>query len=628
MARLKFIKKVIFLEYINFDSRDRIHKSHFGAIESGKFMRLRLKFPKDAGVWNCYFLYREDSWQEFTWHEMAFEFENGGDLYYKIDIKLDTGLYWYRFAYKTEDEIIFINKEEYHKGYASCNDTCFQQTVYSHEIKPPTWLRGGLIYQIFPDRFYFSGQEKKNIPSSRFIRNDWGAQPAWWQNNDSFQLGNDFFKGDLKGVSQKLDYLKDLGVVCIYLNPIFEASSNHRYNTCDYEKIDCLLGNEKDFSELCNEAHKRGMYVILDGVFSHTGDDSKYFDRYNSFENGACKGENSPYYSWYKFTDFPNKYHSWWGIDTLPEVNEDDPNYLEYICGENGILRKWLRLGADGWRLDVADELPDIFLDRLHTAIKEENPDAFILGEVWEDATNKISYGYRRRYLLGKQLDSVMNYPFATAIISFAKGGTAHNFTETIMSVVENYPKESLDILMNHVGTHDTARVLTVLGSDYCPPNRESQSYHRLNNEERQRGEKLQKLAAVLQYTLPGVPSLYYGDEAGMEGWGDPFCRGCYPWGNENSTLLNFYRELGKVRIEHTAFKSGEFIPLCNDGNLLVYLRKSENETLLIAANSGNDTVDYYPQVSLKSVRNIFGEKINNGKITLPVSSYSIIKIK
>ena len=591
-------------------------------------MRLRLKFPKDSGVWNCYLLIKEDSWQNYDWREMDFEFENSGELYYKIDIKLETGLYWYKFAYKTEFETIYINKHKYSKGIANGNDAAFQQTVYSHTITPPKWLEGGLIYQIFPDRFNFSGEEKVNVSPKRHLRDDWGGEPAWWQNNDKFQLGNDFFKGDLKGIMQKLDYLEDLGVVCLYLNPIFMASSNHRYNTMDYEKIDTLLGDEKSFKELCDAAHKRGMFIILDGVFSHTGDDSRYFDRYNEFGGGACSGDTSPYYSWYKFKNFPHDYHSWWGVPTLPEVEETDEKYLDYICGENGILRRWIRLGADGWRLDVADELPDEFLDRLYTAIKEENPEAFILGEVWEDATNKVSYGYRRRYLLGKQLDSVMNYPFASAIVDFAKGGNADNFMETIMSVSENYPKESLNLLMNHIGTHDTARILTVLGSSHCPDGRETQSHFKLTNEEKELGLKKQKLAATLQYTLPGVPSLYYGDEAGLEGWGDPFCRGCYPWGYENKDLLNFYKDLGKIRKEHIVFKEGEFIPKQASGNFAVYLRKSQEETLLIAANSGSDTVIYYPNFYLNNPISLFGKNFENRCLKLNPFEYAIIKIK
>ena len=332
---------------------------------------------------------------------------------------------------------------------------------------------------------------------------------------------------------EKLPYLKELGVTCLYFTPVFESHSNHRYDTADYSKIDPLLGSEEDLTQLCAAARKLGIRVILDGVFSHTGSDSVYFNREGRYPTqGAYNSQQSPYYPWYTFRQWPNSYDCWWNFDTLPNVNETNDSYNEYINGPQGIVRKWLKAGASGWRLDVADELPDLFLDRLHDAVKAEQPDALILGEVWEDASNKSAYGVRRRYLLGRQLDTVMNYPFRDAILGFLLGEDPARFAEAVETIVENYPPQCLNLLMNHIGTHDTERALTVLGGEPAGARgREWQAAQKLTPAQRETGVKRLKLASLIQYLLPGVPCLYYGDEAGMEGYRDPLQPGLLPLG-------------------------------------------------------------------------------------------------
>jgi cyclomaltodextrinase len=288
----------------------------------------------------------------------------------------------------------------------------WQLTVFDKHMRPPKALSGGILYQIFPDRFFNSGREKANIPSDRLLRADWGALPVWRPDSGGKVLCNDYFGGDLEGIRQKLPYLASLGVTAVYLNPVFEAHSNHRYNTADYTKIDPLLGDAKDLERLCDEAGKQGIAVLLDGVFSHTGADSLYFNREGRYgAGGAFRDPASPYAKWYRFERYPDVYKSWWGIDTLPEVDENQPSYLSYIAGEGGVIDRWMKAGVAGWRLDVADELPDGALDAICAAIRRFDPDAAIIGEVWEDASNKVSYGVRRRYLTGGQLSSVTNYP-------------------------------------------------------------------------------------------------------------------------------------------------------------------------------------------------------------------------
>lgn len=344
---------------------------------------------------------------------------------------------------------------------------------------------------------------------------------------------------------------------------------------------------------------KRGIRIILDGVFSHTGADSVYFNKKGEFDGkGAYQSKDSKYYSWYKFKKWPHDYESWWGIRTLPEVKEESPEFIDFIAGENGIARKWLRLGASGWRLDVADELPDEFLDALRKGVKAENPDALIMGEVWEDASNKYSYGYRRKYLLGEQLDSVMNYPFAGAILHYIRGGNADSFENSIMTVMENYPPQVINCLMNHIGTHDTIRAITLMAGEVCRHrDRLWQSGRRLSQAQAETGVKMLKMASAIQYTLPGVPSLYYGDEAGMEGYEDPFNRGTFPWGRENKELQAWYSLLGKIRAYCPALVDGGFESISSGNGCVAFAREKDGDAVLTIVNRNPHAMNFvFPQ--------------------------------
>ena len=620
---------MINVNYYPYDSRNNLYRSQLGAVPADESLRLRLLLHKDACVYDAFLRVVDDSDNSLSETKMTPTDEWMEDYqFFDCEIKKTQGLYWYDFRYTSAHGQFFVVKSENGLGVVSqAEGERFQLTVYDSEFTTPDWLKGGLIYQIFPDRFYNSGENKKNIPTDRFLCEDWNKTPEYRQNNGPCSLGNDYYGGDLKGIEEKLPYLKELGVTCIYLNPIFEAHSNHRYNTANYEKIDMLLGDEENLVSLCETAKKQGIKVILDGVFSHTGDDSVYFNRTGRYgDNGAYRDHNSPYREWFKFYDYPNGYDAWWGIKTLPETNEDNDSFTDYITGEDGILRKYLRLGIGGWRLDVADELPDKFLDKLRVSVKAQNPDAYILGEVWEDASNKISYGARRKFLQGKQLDSVMNYPFANAIIDFIKYGGGEKLSETVHTVLENYPKCAVDTLMNHLGTHDTARVLTMLGkSDGFIGDRAWQATQKLSDYEYNQGVRRLKAAAVIQYTLPGVPSLYYGDEAGIEGYGDPFCRATYPWGYENTELLRFYKDLGAVRKNSKAFVNGNFYTVFANDNAIAYIRKSENNQVFIAVNRGTDAVKITLPKEFETYKKVFGIEKSNNEIILNEYEYCIV---
>ncbi len=468
--------------------------------------------------------------------------------------------------------------------------TYYQLLVYDKNFTTPDWLKGGVMYQIFPDRFY---KGRSIAPADgKWLHQKWNEMPEYRMNEQGKVLNNDFFGGNFSGIIQKLDYLKDLNVTAIYLNPVFEAYSNHRYDTGDYMKIDPLLGTNEDFDRFIAECDRRNIHVILDGVFNHTGDDSRYFNKYGHYDEvGAYQSKDSKYYAWYNFKNFPDKYECWWGIDVLPSVNESCASYENFITGQEGVIRHWMRRGVSGFRLDVADELPDQFIEKIRASAKAVRDDAIIIGEVWEDASNKIAYSKRRKYLQGTELDSVMNYPLKDAIIKFLKEEDTTAFRETICMLRDNYPKSVLDSLMNILGTHDTARILTVLGGiSAC--NKDEMSQITMPEEVKDRAKCALKIAAVLQFTLFGIPCIYYGDEIGMEGYGDPFCRHTFTWDNMDDDLLAFYRKLGSLRKNLSLFCDAEYIELYADKKCLVYERAKGKEQIIVAVNLGNNLFD------------------------------------
>ena len=380
----------------------------------------------------------------------------------------------------------------------------------------------------------------------------------------------------------------------MYLNPIGKAFSNHRYDTGDYKIPDPMLGTTEDFAELCREAHKLGLKVILDGVYSHTGSNSRYFNREGVFSGtGAYQSKTSPYASWYTFYEWPNNYHSWWDFNTLPTVNKMDSAFIRYIISdEDSVVAHWMKLGADGFRLDVADELPDEFLKLLYDRVKQINPDALVLGEVWEDASNKTAYGRRRTYFTNAELDSVMNYPFRTAILNFMRGwDSGHGLRETVMSIVENYPPEVTACNMNLLGTHDTPRILTALVDDF-DGSREEKAKRRLSRHNMEVARERLLMASFLQYTLPGSPSLYYGDEALMEGYKDPFNRRTYPWGQEDRDMLSHFKRLGKLRADYEALRLGDIQFFEAGDKHLGFTRTFGGKTVRIYVNRSGDSWD------------------------------------
>ncbi|MBR5540102.1 MAG: glycoside hydrolase family 13 protein [Clostridia bacterium] len=572
-----------------FSSRDIHYRNPFGAVKQGTEILFRICLPRDWGCRGAWLIHRSDSgldrWDGMFWAGMEGDDREWWDCRYTPNT---ADLYWYYFAIDTDEGRRYLSRlPDGSADIATAPGNSWQLTCYGTDLTTPDWLAGGVFYQIFPDRFCCSGKPKEGVPADRVMHDRWGEQPCWQPDEAGVVRNNDFFGGDLEGIRSKLPYLKQLGVTCVYLNPIFESHSNHRYDTADYSRIDPLLGTVEELRQLTDSARGFGIRVILDGVFSHTGADSLYFNKNGRYPAaGAYQTQESPYAPWYHFTQWPQNYIGWWGFNTLPEVNELEPSFITYITGENGIVRKWLRTGASGWRLDVADELPDGFLEALRRAVKSTDPEALVLGEVWEDASNKQSYNHRRRYLLGKQLDSVMNYPFRTAVLEFIKNGNGEHFFNQIQTVVENYPPSITRLLMNSLGTHDTERAITMLaGEPASGRGRRWQSETRLSKEQHIEGVRRLKAAAVLQYCLPGVPCLYYGDETGLEGYRDPFNRGCYPWGREDRALVDWFCQLGRIRAEQGVFREGAFVPVYAAQDAVVFDRIDETGTVRCAVN-------------------------------------------
>ncbi len=570
-----------------YDSTNSFYKSPYGAVPAGETVTFKIKLH--GKYCNCsprFIIHLGDkAYREF---EMTKESQEGDMAVFSLNfVPANVGVYYYYFD--LFEDYMKIYKGKNCEGVMSTdNQAEYQLTVFEKDFSTPKNFLGGVMYQIFPDRFYEDKPKETLAFTDRVYRKDKDGEPYFWPTEKGGHLNQDYFGGTLKGITEKLDYLKNLGITILYLNPIFEAHSNHRYNTANYMNIDPDLGTEQDFIDMCKACKEKGIKVVLDGVFSHTGSDSIYFNKEQRYqEDGAYANANSFYRSWFDFNNgYKCGYRSWWGFETLPEVNENDPSFRNFICGENGVIEKWLGLGADGFRLDVADELPDDFIEDIRTTIKRCGDDKLLIGEVWEDASNKFSYGSRRTYLLGKGLDTVMNYPFRDAAIKYIKYNDVEGCAEIVNSICENYPKPAVDTLMNFLSTHDTERIITALvNEDIRGRDRYWQSGRRLNETDLELGKMLLKLCYAFLFFLPGNPCIYYGDEISMEGYKDPFNRGYYNWNETDDRLANTIKALGKMRKKCSAFKDGGIKIIKAENNVLVMRRFNQTESCEICIN-------------------------------------------
>ena len=579
---------------ILFDSKKPQYKTPFGTLIPKQECQLHIHIPVTVQTTkaDCIFTHEDGSFAfsaPLSLQEKQGDYEIWGGSF---SIQQE-GLYFYHF-YITKP-VGGFRLFKYGDDTNMEDGACWQISCVPADFHTPDWSKGGVIYQIFPDRFCKSGTCDLNGKLEPYdLHENWDEEVHWQPDENGKILNNDFYGGNFRGITEKMDYIASLGVTLLYLNPIGKSFSSHRYDTGDYKTPDPMLGTMADFTALCAAAHERGIRVILDGVYSHTGSDSLYFDKNRRLGgNGAYCTKESPYFSWYQFHQWPDSYKSWWDFDTLPTVNKLDPAFISYIItDEDSVVAHWLKAGCDGFRLDVADELPCEFLNLLKKRIREIKPDALLMGEVWEDASNKISYGKRCRYFVDGQLDSVMNYPFRTAILNFLRGhDDGRALKNAVMTVCENYPPEVVLSNMNLLGTHDSARILTALVDDFGGT-REEKAARRLTPQQlADAGEKL-RMASFLQYMLPGSPSIYYADEAGMEGHNDPFNRRTYPWGRENADLLAHYRQLGQLRKENDVLRFGDIRFLYAQDGKLAFRRTYNGRSLMCYVNHSSESWD------------------------------------
>ena len=582
---------------ILFDSKKETYKFPFGCVRADQACTLGIDIPCSVGATavKIHLLHQDNTpCEEFS---MTFHKQEGPYDRWRGEMKLPyTGLFFYYFSITGNTGTFRLFKQG--------NDTnmeagdLWQVSCVPEDFVTPQWAQGATIYQIFPDRYRKCGTcdlTGKLTPYT--VHEDWEEEVHWRPTEKGEVLNNDFYGGNFKGITEKMDEIAALGTTILYLNPIGKSFSSHRYDTGDYKTPDPMLGTLEDFRQMCQAAHDRGIRVILDGVYSHTGANSLYFDKERAFGGkGAYCTPDSPYYCWFQFKQYPDKYMCWWDFDTLPTVNKLDESFIGYIIeNEDSVIAHWLSWGADGFRLDVADELPHEFLVRLKRKLRQLRPDGLLMGEVWEDASNKIAYGFRCRYFTDGILDSVMNYPFRTAILKFLRReDDGQGFKDAVMTILENYPPQVVACNMNMLGTHDTPRILTALVDDF-DGSREVLANRFLSPEQKNLALKRLTLATVLQYTLPGSPSTYYADEAGMEGGKDPFNRRTYPWGKENQTLLAHFKALGQLRKDHPALRLGELEFFHAGSGRIGFTRKLEGKTVRIYVNQSDTPWEIAP---------------------------------
>ena len=610
---------------ILFDSKNEEYKVPFGCLRQDEKCTLNIKIPCHCNTKKCFVIVED--YEGFYLKTQLFYKETKGEyeIYSGKFSLVNNGLYHYHFYIETSDGSFNLFKTGYNDTNIEEGEN-WQITCFDKDYDTPADFKGKVFYQIFPDRFFKDGEVDLTDKLKPFyIHENTNECPVFLPDENGRIWNNDFFGGNLKGIEKKLDYIKELGVGVIYLNPIFMAYSNHRYDTADYKRIDPMLGTDDDFKSLCISAHKKGIKIIIDCAFSHTGSNSIYFDKDNIFGTGAYHNENSIYKNWFMFDKYPESYTSWWGIDTLPCVDEMNKDFIKYIITDkDSVVAKYLSLGADGIRLDVADELPDEFIKLLSRRVKQINKDALVMGEVWEDASNKESYGKVRKYFSDTELDSVMNYPYQNAIIGFCSEHiSGYDFINTVMTIAENYPKPVLDALMTSLSTHDTQRIITLMSRAPQNISREEKSVYKIENYA-YASDKV-KLCAFLQFFLPGGCAIYYGDEVGLSGYEDPFNRRFFPWDNIDNDLLSYFKNLSKIKNEVKAFQTGRVDALFAGEKCVAFKRYTEDECYVVIASCDENEV--YFDCDEKSILFSSKTKYENGKIVILKDGFAVVKI-
>lgn len=554
------------------DSQSIVYRRPFGAVEEGQKVKLSIDIEKEIVV--AIELLQFDGTKVNMGMEK--EYLNSGNYRYSIEIDTEDALGvlgYYFILIDGYDRVYYGNNDEHLGGIGQIytyNPVPYQITIYK-KSNLPDWYKEGIIYQIFVDRFCNGNDDGSinNPKKNSFIYGRWDDTPVYIKDYQGRTIRWDFYGGNIRGIIKKLDYIKSLGVNIINLSPIFKSSSCHKYDAGDYDIIDEMFGTEEDFKELCEKAKSKDIKIILDGVFSYTSSDSRYFNKAGNYDEiGAYQSPNSKYHNWYKFNRYPYGYECWWGIEGRPNINVMHNSYIDFLVNrDDSIIKKWIDLGASGWRLNVTDELPDEFIEIIRDRLDTLDKETVLIGDVWDDASNKISYSKKRRYLYGKEIQSVTNYPLRESLINFTRGYIkSDKLKKKVMSLYENYPREVFLGNINLIGTSDTERILTVLDGNM----------------------RCLKIIVALQFTIPGVPLIYYGDETGVTGGKDPDNRKSYPWENEDVDLIGFYKRIAQIRNGQDALKKGDFNIFDTEEDIFAFERVYENERIVVVVNVSN----------------------------------------
>lgn len=565
-----------------------LFKSPKGVVTKNTKVNFYIDLNCDVEPKHVYFMLKKDNESDYQYLEMK---KNNR---YEIDYKFEaSGHFWYNFQIVFEDFCVYLNKTfDTRSSLSNEKQEDFLQLVTEKEYECKNSMQGGIIYQIYVDRFCREGKVTPRKPL--ILREDWGGK-IQKNTTDPLIINLETFGGNLRGIISKLDYLEGLGVTTIYLNPISQANSNHKYDTSNYMQIDDMFGTEADFKELIEKAKEKGMGIVIDGVYNHTGSDSIYFNKYGNFNTlGAYKSKDSKFYKWYDFDEFPDKYRSWWGIDTLPSINHESEEFQNYIAGDGGVLEKFLKLGINGVRLDVVDEITDVFVQKIEKKVHEFGKDKVVMGEVWEDASTKESYSKRREYFTKNELNSVMNYPVKETVLQYIFDKNPSSLVSTLRMLENNYPKVVRDNLMNFLTTHDTRRV-----------------FSEIQKRDEKNAFTLYKIASALIFTLPGVPSIFYGDEYGMQD-NDGSSRGCFDWQNNQNEIFEWFKNITKIR-KFKVLKDGEINVLYAKDGKFVFERFNENERIIVMTNLDSSPL----KIELKGEYTSFlsGERVTDFKL-------------
>ncbi|MCR5808662.1 MAG: glycoside hydrolase family 13 protein [Clostridiales bacterium] len=612
------------------DSRELASREPFGALRCGQSVTLRL-FITGEDLDKTHALLRVwDGEERFLEGEASFD--GGAKVFsFRVTAPARPAIMWYSFRIHSPEGFFYAGAEDpvLRSGRSVLTQELphdWRITVYDADFRTPDRFKGAIVYQIFPDRFrrgeypgLEAGLDYHRGMGRRITVKDWDEEVDYLpRGEEPYYSPSDFYLGNFAGIIEKIPYLASLGVTVLYLNPIFESPYNHRYSISDYERIDPLLGGEEDLARLISELKAAGMSLVLDGVFSHTGDDSRYFDRRSVYGGGAYHDPASPYREWYDFSRrWKHGYRCWWDFETLPEVEELTPSFMEFTAK---VMTERVKQGAGGWRLDVADELPDEYIKFLRRRLKDADPDALLIGEVWEDAVmKKDGWGNRREYVNGLELDGVMDYPFRDAALDFLLGKTdSYALKAALGAQLEGYPSDFMRAQFGYLGSHDTERILSALQGAPLRSGmpRTMQARWKPTEQNARLGKKRLLQASALQFSMPFSPVLYYGDEAGLTGLEDPFCRRPYPWGHEDKELLAHYRAVSGARTNCPALREGLTSFASPSRDVFAIGRRACGSEAVTMINRGGETTVSLSPASFKegegapSLRGVFRDAL------------------